>query len=95
MFARTIVVDIARYFVGAQHFVQRRLVVARPMGAVKERVIGDKSAFLTDGESDFADHALRMLSDDDEFKSASIVARRHGRSRSWDTTASEFETIFR
>ncbi|MFP6688806.1 MAG: glycosyltransferase [Alphaproteobacteria bacterium] len=69
--------------------------VARPMGAVKERVIGDKSAFLTDGESDFADHAIRMLSDDDEFKSASIVARRHGRSRSWDTTASEFETIFR
>jgi len=69
--------------------------VARPMGAVRERVIGDKSAFLTDGESDFADHAIRMLSDDDEFKSASIVARRHGRSRSWDTTASEFETIFR
>ena len=69
--------------------------VARPMGAVKERVIGDKSAFLTDTESDFADHAVRMLSDDEEFKSASIVARRHGRSRSWDTTASEFETIFR
>ncbi|MEE8172891.1 MAG: glycosyltransferase [Alphaproteobacteria bacterium] len=69
--------------------------VARPMGAVKERVIGDKSAFLTDADSDFADHAIRMLSDDEEFKSASIVARRHGRSRSWDTTASEFETIFR
>ncbi len=69
--------------------------VARPMGAVKERVIGDKSAFLTDIDSDFADHAIRMLSDDEEFESASIVARRHGRSRSWDTTASEFETVFR
>jgi hypothetical protein len=69
--------------------------VARPMGAVKERVIGDKSAFLTDSDGDFADHAIRMLSDEEEFKSASIVARRHGRSRSWDTTASEFETIFR
>ena len=69
--------------------------VARPMGAVKERVIGDKSAFLTDVDSDFTDHAVRMLCDDEEFKSASTVARRHGRSRSWDTTASEFETIFR
>ena len=69
--------------------------VARPMGAVKERVIGDKSAFLTETPNDFADHAIRMLSDDDEFNSASIVARRHGRSRSWDTTASEFETLFR
>ncbi len=69
--------------------------VARPMGAVKERVIGDKSAFLTDIDSDFADHAIRMLSDDEEFEFASIVARRHGRSRSWDTTASEFETVFR
>jgi len=69
--------------------------VARPMGAVKERVIGDKSAFLTDMESDFADHAIRMLSDDEEFNSVSVVARRHGRSRSWDTTASEFETVFR
>ncbi len=69
--------------------------VARPMGAVKERVIGDKSAFLTESEGDFAEHAIRMLSDDDEFNSASIVARRHGRSRSWDTTASEFETLFR
>jgi glycosyltransferase involved in cell wall biosynthesis len=69
--------------------------VARPMGAVKERVIGDRSAFLTDVPTDFADHAVRMLSDDEEFNSASIVARRHGRSRSWDTTASEFETLFR
>ncbi len=69
--------------------------VARPMGAVKERVIGDKSAFLTDVESDFADHAIRMLSDEEDWTSASIVARRHGRSRSWDTTASEFETVFR
>jgi len=69
--------------------------VARPMGAVKERVIGDKSAYLTDVESDFADHAIRMLSDDEEFNSVSIVARRHGRSRGWDSTASEFETVFR
>lgn len=69
--------------------------VARPMGAVKERVIGDKSAFLTESQEDFAEHAIRMLSDDGEFNSASIVARRHGRSRSWDTTASEFETLFR
>lgn len=69
--------------------------VARPMGAVKERVIGDKSAFLTESQEDFAQHAIRMLSDDCEFNSASIVARRHGRSRSWDTTASEFETLFR
>ena len=69
--------------------------VARPMGAVKERVIGDRSAFLTESQEDFAEHAIRMLSDDGEFNSASIVARRHGRSRSWDTTASEFETIFR
>ena len=69
--------------------------VARSMGAVKERVIGDKSAFLTDIDSDFADHAIKILTENDEFKSLSIVARRHGRTRSWDSTASEFEKIFR
>lgn len=69
--------------------------VARPMGAVKERIIESQSGFLAEDDDAFAEHAVRMLSDEEAFEKTSAVARRHGRARSWDTVASEFETLFR
>ena len=42
-----------------------------------------------------AKDALAMLKDDDAFAATSKIARRSARSRSWDTAATEFETLFR
>lgn len=69
--------------------------VARPIGAVKERFIDRQSGFLAGDDDAFVENAVAMLSDDDAFRAASDTARRGGRSRSWDTAASEFETLFR
>jgi glycosyltransferase involved in cell wall biosynthesis len=69
--------------------------VARPMGAIKERIIADQSGFLAEDDDTFVENAIRMLSDEEAFKKASDVARRQGRARSWDTAAREFETLFR
>lgn len=70
-------------------------VVARPLGAVKERIIDGQSGFLTEDDGTFVEHAVKMLTDDEEFKKASTIARRQGSSRSWDTAAGEFESLFR
>jgi len=69
--------------------------VARPLGAVKERILEDQSGFLAEDDGSFVEHAIKMLSDDEAFKKASTVARRQGSSRSWDTAAGEFESLFR
>ena len=69
--------------------------VARPVGAVKERFVDRQSGFLAGDDDAFVENAVAMLSDDDAFRAASDIARRGGRSRSWDTAASEFETLFR
>ena len=50
---------------------------------------------LTLDDDAFVENALTMLNDDDAFGTASKTARRSGRGRSWDTAASEFETLFR
>ncbi len=69
--------------------------VARPMGAVKERFTDRQSGFLAPDDDAFVENALAMLNDDDAFWTASKTARRTGRGRSWDSVASEFETLFR
>ncbi len=69
--------------------------VARPTGAVRERFIDRQSGFLASDDDAFVENALAMLTDDEAFQEASRVARRSGRSRSWDTAAREFETLFR
>ena len=66
--------------------------VARPIGAVKERFIDQQSGFLAPDDDAFVENALAMLNDDEAFEKASGIARRGGRSRSWDTVAREFET---
>ena len=69
--------------------------VARPMRAVKERFTDRQSGFLAPDDDAFVENALTMLNDDDAFWTASKTARRTGRGRSWDSVASEFETLFR
>ena len=69
--------------------------VARPVGAVKERFTDRQSGFLAPDDDAFVENALAMLKDDDAFEKASKTARRSGRNRSWDSVASEFESLFR
>ena len=69
--------------------------VARPVGAVKERFTDRQSGFLAPDDDAFVENALAMLKDDDAFAATSKIARRSARSRSWDTAATEFETLFR
>lgn len=69
--------------------------VCRPLGAAKERIIETQSGFVADDAEAFADHAIRLLTDDEAFNKASEVARRQARARSWESVASEFETLFR
>ena len=69
--------------------------VARPVGAVKERFIDRQSGFLAPDDDAFVENALVMLNDDDAFENASKAGRRSGRSRSWDSAASDFEMLFR
>ena len=69
--------------------------VARPIGSVKERFTDRQSGFLAPDDDAFVENTLVMLNDDDAFQTASKTARRTGRGRSWDSVASEFETLFR
>ena len=69
--------------------------VARPVGAVKERFTDRQSGFLGPDDDAFVENALAMLKDDEAFEKTSKIARRSGRSRSWDSVAGEFEMLFR
>ncbi len=69
--------------------------VARPIASVKERLIEGQSGFTCEEDDVFAEQAIAMLADDEAFQKVSNVARRHGRARSWDTAANEFEAFFR
>jgi hypothetical protein len=69
--------------------------VARPMGAVKERIIDEQTGFLAEDDDSFVKSAVKMLSDIEARDRVSELARRYGNVRSWDTAAREFETLFR
>ena len=69
--------------------------VARPVGSVKERFTDRQSGFLAPDDDAFVENALAMLQDDEAFQAASKTATRSGRGRSWDSAATEFETLFR
>ena len=68
--------------------------VARPLGAVKERIVDCQTGFLAAEEDEFVEHAIMMLSDFEQREAISKSARRYGTARSWDTVAREFETLF-
>ena len=69
--------------------------VCRPLGAVEERIEAGNSGFLGMTDEEFAEHAIRMMTDDAAFDHASAEARSNGRTRSWENVASEFESVFR
>jgi glycosyltransferase involved in cell wall biosynthesis len=69
--------------------------VCRPLGAVEERIEAGNSGFLGKIDEEFAEHAIRLMTDDAAFDHASAEARANGRTRSWENVASEFEAVFR
>ena len=68
--------------------------VARPLGAVKERIVDKQTGFLSDNDDDFVENALMMLSDLEQCSKVGEMARRYGTARGWDTVAREFEALF-
>ena len=68
--------------------------VARPLGAVKERIIDEQTGFLAGDDDAFVAHAVKMLTDAEARERVSELARRYGTTRGWDTAAREFETLF-
>jgi hypothetical protein len=69
--------------------------VCRPLGAVGERMVEGQSGFSLPSDEAFAEQAIRFMTDDAAFDSASAAARGFARRRSWDTVAGEFESAFR
>ncbi len=69
--------------------------VGRPLGAVEEQIDVGESGFLGVNDVEFAEHAIRLMTDEAAFDKASTEARSNARSRSWDTVAGEFEFAFR
>ena len=69
--------------------------VCRPLGAVEERIDVGESGFFGINDVEFAEHAIRLMTDEAAFDQASAEARSNARSRSWDTVAGEFEFAFR
>jgi len=69
--------------------------VCRPLGAVGERIVDGQTGYLAATDEAFVDHAVRLLTEDSAFDTVSGAARAHGRRRSWDSVAGEFESVFR
>jgi glycosyltransferase involved in cell wall biosynthesis len=68
--------------------------VARPLGAVRERLLDGQTGQVVPDDEAFANVAIRLLSDDDMFWSMNRDVRLLQRDRSWDVVAAEFDTLF-
>lgn len=69
--------------------------VARPLGAVRERVRDGQTGQLVPDDAAFANVAIRLLTDDDTFWGMSRDGRLLQRERSWDVAAAEFDSLFK
>ena len=69
--------------------------VARPLGAVSERIVDGETGHIAPDDDAFAKLACQLLRDDEMFEKLSQGARKEQRWRTWDTAASEFESLFR
>ncbi len=65
--------------------------VARPLGAVPEKMTNGITGYMTLDEKQFTDYIVRLLSDDSLFKKMSKSARESKRKRKWSIVAEEFE----
>lgn len=69
--------------------------VARPLGAIHERLVDGQTGQIVPDDAAFANVAVRLLSDDDLFWGMSRDARQMQRNRTWETVATEFDGILR
>ena len=67
--------------------------VARPLGAVHERLCDGQTGSIVPDDAAFANVAIRLLSNDDSYWSMNREARLSQRQRTWDVAAAEFETL--
>lgn len=68
--------------------------VARPLGAVPERIHNGQTGYVVPDDEAFANVALQLLTNDDVFWGMNRDARLMQRERSWDTVAAAFEGLF-
>ncbi len=68
--------------------------VARPLGAIHERLRDGETGQIVPDDEAFANVAIRLLTDDEMFWSMNREARLLQRDRSWETVAGEFSQAF-
>jgi glycosyltransferase involved in cell wall biosynthesis len=67
--------------------------VVEPIGSVAERVIDNVTGFVAGDDQAFAEAAIRLLTDDQLWRSQHRAALAGQRSRSWDIVAADFERL--
>ncbi len=67
--------------------------VARPLGAVNDRILDGKTGFVTADEETFVDYTIRLLDDQATFSRLSEHAVAEQRGRPWDRVAEDFEEL--
>lgn len=68
--------------------------VARPVGAVHERVVNGQTGYIVPDDEAFANVTVQILTDDGVFQGLSKVAGAFERKRTWDMAAAAFEALW-
>lgn len=69
--------------------------VARPAGAVHERIDNGQTGYIVPDDEAFANVAAQILSDDGMFAGLSAAAADKARTRTWERAAEAFETLLK
>lgn len=69
--------------------------VARPLGAVRERIRDGETGYVVPDDDAFVNVTLQILGDDDVFWRLNRDAVQHQRGRPWDDAAADFESLWR
>ena len=69
--------------------------VARPAGAVHERIENGQTGYIVPDDDAFANVAAQVLNDDGVFEGLSAAALTAGRARTWDAAAQAFEAVLK
>lgn len=68
--------------------------VARPGGAVAERIDGGRTGYVVPDDQALVNVTLLLLRDDSTHAAVSAAARERRRDRTWDAAAAEFEALW-
>lgn len=68
--------------------------VARPLGAVRERVRDGETAYVVPDDDAFVNVTVQLLTGDDMFWSLNHAARMTQAERDWETVATDFEALW-